>query len=329
MERRAFLSVLTGGFLTAPLAAEAQQAGKVYRIGLIFFSSDPTSSVVRVFRDALRDLGYVEGQNLVLERRNFEGRVDRAPEVVAELVGLKVDVIVSANNVATRAAKEATTSIPIVMAANGTPVEQGLVTSLARPGGNVTGLTADAGPEIEGKQLALLKEIAPRISRVAWLGSRLAWEGDFPARKHPQAVARTLGMTLFHAETQIQPTDFTSAFAAVIRERADAIFVPGTPSNNNNRGTIIEFAAKNRLPASYLFREAVDDGGLMSYGPSQSDLWRRAAGYVDKILKGAKPANLPVEQPTKFELVINLKTAKALGLTIPPSLLARADEVIK
>jgi len=327
VERRAFLGAVTGGLLAVPFAAAAQPSQKAYRVGLLFFSSDPTSPVVKVFRDALRDLGYVEGQNLVLERRNFEGRADRAPEVVAELIGLRVDVIVSGNNLATRAAKEATTSIPIVMATAGTPVEQGLVASLARPGANVTGLTLDADPEMEGKRLGLLKEIAPRISRVAYFGSNLAWED--PSTIHVQAAARTLGITLFHAETQITPIDFTSAFATVIRERADAIFVPGTPSNNNNRRTIIEFAAKNRLPAGYWFRDSVQDGGLMSYGPSHSDQWRRVAGYVDKILKGAKPGELPVEQPTKFELVINLKTAKALGLTVPPSLLARADEVIE
>jgi len=329
ISRRAFVARVTGGLLAVPFAAAAQPSGKVYRVGLLFAASDPTSLVVTVFRNALRDLGYVEGQNLVLERRNHGGSVERASKVIAELIGLKVDVIVTGNNLATRAAKEATKSIPIVMATAGTPVEQGLVASLARPGGNVTGLTVDAGPEMEGKRLELLKEIAPRILRVAWFGSKLAWEGDASARKHVQAVARTLGMTLFHAETQVEPTDFTSAFAAVTRERADAMFVPGTPSNNNSRRTIIEFAAKHHLPASYLFRESVRDGGLMSYGASQSDQWRRVAGYVDKIFKGAKPADLPVEQPTKFELVINLKTAKALGLTIAPSLLARADEVIQ
>ena len=325
MERRAFLGAVTGGLLAAPLAARAQQAGKVYRVGLLFFSADPSSPVLRLFRQALSDLGYVEGRNLVLERRYLE-RYERASEVAAELVGLKVDVIVSGNNVATRAAKEATTSIPIVMANNGLPVETGLVASLAHPGGNVTGVVQDTGPELQGKRLGLLKEIAPRISRVAWFGSKLAWERD-PSRQYVQAVARSLGVTLFHAESQ--PPDFTPAFAAVTRERADAIFVTGSPENNNNRRIIIEFAAQKRLPASYLVREAVQDGGLMSYGVSLGDAWRRIAEYVDKILKGSKPADLPVEQATKFELVINLKTAKALGLTIPPSVLARADEVIQ
>ena len=328
MERRRFMAAIAGALLAGPLAAEAQSAERVYRVGFIFFSADPTSPVVPAFRQALRDLGYVEGRNLVLEPRHLGGKPERASEVVAELVGLRVDVIVSGNNLTTRAAKEATTSIPIVMANNGLPVETGLVASLAHPGGNVTGVVGDTGPEVEGKRLGLLKEIAPRIARVAWFGDKWGWEAEIDAsKKDIRAAARTLGMTLILAESQ--PTDFTPGFAAVIRERADAIFVGNSPSNNNNRRAIIEFAAKNRLPASYVLREAVQDGGLMSYGISRADTWRRIAGYVDKILKGAKPADLPVEQPTKFELVINLKTAKVLGLTIPPSLLARADQVIE
>jgi len=334
VNRRTFLAGAGTVFLATPLAAEAQQAEKIYRVGLIFVSSrvsemagpEPIVPTARAFLRALRDLGYVEGRNLVLERRSLEGRVERASEVVAELISLRVDVFVCASSLPTQAAKEATTSIPIVGVSMATPVEGGLVANLARPGGNVTGLSSDTGPEVEGKRLELLKEVAPRISRVAWFGTKIAWAGD-SSRKHVQAGARTLGMTLFHAESQ--PPDLTPAFAAVTRERADAIFAASTPSNYNYRRTIAEFAAKNRLPASYAFREGADDGGLMSYGPSQADVWTRAAGYVDKILKGAKPADLPIEQPTKFELVINLKTAKALGLTIPPSLLARADQVIE
>ena len=334
MNRRALLTGLSGSILLAPLSAIAQPAGKVYRVGLILFyypvsemaGLNPPHPHFKAFFHSLRDLGYVEGRNLILERRSLEGKLERLSDVVAEVVGLKVDVIVSSNGLLTRAAKDATTSIPIVMAGNATPVEAGLVSSLARPGGNVTGLAEDAGPEREGKRVALLKEAAPRISRVAWFGSKVAWDGD-ASRKHVQAAAQSLGVTLFHAESQ--PPDLTPAFAAVTRERADAIFAASTPSNFVYRRTIAEFAAKNRLPASYAFRETVDEGGLMSYGSSGADLWRRAAGYVDKILKGARPADLPVEQPTKFELVINLKTARALGLTIPPSLLARADEVIQ
>ena len=330
MERRAFIGTLTAGLLAAPLAAGAQQAGKVYRIGTLDLyvpvSDLPASPNGRAFRQAMRDFGYVEGRNLVTERRSLEGRLERLSEVVAELVSLKVDVILCNNNLITRAAKEATTSIPIVMIANVTPVEWGLVASLAHPGGNVTGIVLDTGPEVEGKRLQLLKEVAPRISRVAWLGSKLSWDGD-PSRKDVQAAARTLGVTLFHAESQ--PPDLTPALAAVTRERADAIFAATVPSNYTYRRTIVEFAAKGRLPVSFPHQEAVVDGGLMSYGVNYPDVFRRAAGYVDKIFKGAKPADLPIEQPTKFELVINLKTAKALGLTIPPSLLARADQVIE
>jgi len=323
------------GLLLAPLAADAQQAGKVYRVALIWLllpvsemaGPEPVQGATRAFVHALRDLGYVEGRNLILERRSLEGRLERASEIVAELVRLKVDVIVSSTNPVTRAAKEATTSIPIVMAASVTPVEAGLVASLARPGGNVTGLSLDTGPEIDGKRLELLKEAAPQISRVAFVGAKLAWED--PGAKHVQAAARALGLTLFHAESK--PNDLAPAFAVVTRERADAVFAATGPTilGTSNRRVFIEFAAKSRLPASYPFREAVEDGGLMSYGVSLVDLVRRAAGYVDKILKGAKPADLPVEQPTKFELVINLKTAKALGLTIPQSMFIRADEVIQ
>ena len=328
------MGLLAGGLLAAPLAVEAQPAGRMYRVGVIFYfypvsamaGLEPTHLPLRAFLHALRDLGYVEGRNLVIERRSLEGKMERASDVVAELVGLKVDVIVSSNGLLTRVAKEVTPSTPIVMVSNATPVEAGLVVSLARPGGNVTGLSEDSGPEREGKRVALLKEVAPRISRVAWFGSKVAWDGD-ASRKHAQAAAQNLGVTLFHAETQ--PPDLAPAFAAVTRERADAIFAASTPSNFTYRRTIAEFATKNRLPASYPYREAVEDGGLMSYGPSLADLFRRAAGYVDKILKGAKPADLPVEQPAKFEFVINLKAAKALGLTIRPAVLARADEIIQ
>ena len=257
MERRAFLAGTGAVLVTAPLTAQGQPTGKIYRVGLLFFSEDPTSSTVPVFRHAMSDFGYVEGRNLVLERRHLEGRMERASEVAAEMAGLKLDVIVSANNMTTHAVKDATTSIPIVMAYNPSPVEDGLVASLARPGGNVTGLSGTTGPEVEGKRLGLFKEIAPRMSRVAYFGSKLMWERD-PSRPLVQAAARTLGVTLFHAESQT--TDFTPGFAAITRERADAIFVANSPSNNNNRRTIVEFAAKNRLPASYVLREAVQDG---------------------------------------------------------------------
>ena len=331
MPRRTFMAVVSGGLLAAPLAAEAQQAGKVYRVGLIF-SVAPVSEMAapvhrnaREFIHALRALGYVEGKNLILELRSLEGRFERASEVVVELVRLKVDVMVSTTNAVTHAAKQATASIPIVMAGNSTPVEDGLVASLARPGGNVTGLSWDVGPDLDAKRLELLKAAAPQVSRVVFFGTQLAWE--LPGTAHVQTAARALGLTLLHAESKAN--DFAPAFAIVTQEHPDAIFVAWTTSNYARRKLIVEFAAKNRLPASFAFREAVEEGGLMSYGVNSGDVYRRAATYVDKILKGAKPGDLPVEQPTKFELLINLKTAKTLGLTIPPSLLGRADEVIQ
>jgi putative ABC transport system substrate-binding protein len=244
---------------------------------------------------------------------------------VAELVRLKVDVIVSVANAITRAAKEATTSIPIVMAGNSTPVEEGLVASLARPGGNVTGLADDTGPEVHAKRLELLKEIAPHISRVAFVGTKGMWA--LPGAKYVEAAARSLGLTLIHAESTAN--DLAPACAVLVRERADAIFAAWNPTNFVHRRAIVEFAAKSRLPASYAFRQSVEDGGLMSYGVNRTDLSRRAAGYVDRILRGAKPRDLPVEEPTKLEYLINLKTAKALGLTILPSVLLRADQVIE
>ncbi len=332
MSRSGFILILTVGLFAAPLSTEAQQAGKVYRVGFVM-SSGLTSELagpdpppyMRGFVQALRDLGYMEGRNLVLERRSAGARFEGAPEIIAELVRLKVDVIVTGGNPVARAAKEVTTSIPIVMATSSDPVEAGLVASLARSGANVTGLTLDTGPEINGKRLELLKEAVPNISRVAVIGSKEDWES--PKGKNTQAAARALGLTLLLAEHKAN--DYAPAFALVTRERADAIFASLSGPNYANRRFIIEFAAKRHLPASYAFRESVEDGGLMSYGPSVVDMFRRAAYYVDKILKGAKAADLPVEQPTRFELVINLKTAKALGLKVPQSVLIRADEVIQ
>jgi putative ABC transport system substrate-binding protein len=244
---------------------------------------------------------------------------------VGELIRLKVDVIVTTSNPTTRAVKAETTTIPIVMAASSAPVEVGLVASLTRPGGNVTGLSSEFGGEIQEKRLELLKEAVPKISRVAFVGTPAGWES--PPGVKVQAAARALGLTLFLAE--FQGTDVTTAFPLVTRGRADALFVPISSVTYIQRNRIVEFAATNRLPASYQSRLAVEAGGLMSYSLNEIDLWRRTAAFVDKILKGAKPGDLPIEQPTKFELVINLKTAKALGLTIPPSLLQRADQVIE
>ena len=282
---------------------------------------------VRAFVQGLRDLGYVEGQNLILERRSAEGRFERFGDIVAELVRLKADVIVTSGNPAARAAKAVTTTVPIVAVAVADPVADGLIQSLARPGGNVTGLTIRVGSEIEAKRLQLLKEMLPGVSRVAYLGSKENKDWESPWGESVRTAAQALGVTLALAEHT--PRQYADAFTVISRARAEALFVGPGPVAYADRALIVDFATRARLPSSFAFRESVELGGLMSYGVSVVDIFRRAAGYVDKILKGAKPADLPVEQPTKFELVINLKAAKALGLTVPPTLLARADEVIE
>jgi putative ABC transport system substrate-binding protein len=333
MERRTFMGVLAGGLLVAPLAAEAQRAEKVYRVGLIFTTSpvsemagsEPSHPSARAFVHELRALGYREGQNLVLERRSAEGKFERFPDILAELVRLKADAIVTVGEQMTVAAKKVTTIVPIVMMAYGDPVESGLVATLARPGGNITGLMFTAGPEIEGKRLEMLKTALPKIRRMAFLGMRRDW--DDPFGKSIQSAARLLGVTPLHAVHT--PNEYADAFAMIIRERPDAVLVANTPPNFANRHLIVDFMMKSRLPGMYGRREYVEAGGLISYGTHGPDLFRRAATFVDKILKGAKPADLPVEQPTTFELIVNLRTAKALGLTIPPSVLLRADEVIQ
>ena len=333
MERRAFLGVVTGGLLAAPLAAQAQQTRKVYRVALVFTTApvsemqgpDPVHPLVRAFLEQLRALGYVQGQNLVFEPRSAEGRFERFREILEELISRKVDVLVVNGNDMTRVAKRVTSTIPIVMVFVNDPVSDGLVNSLARPGGNVTGVTGTAGPEIEGKRVELLKEALPKIRRVALLGTKLDWEDSFG--KSSQAAARAFQVTLVHAEHT--PENYSDAFARIVRDRPDALLVPNSTSNFARRLLIVDFATKNRLPGMYSLRNFTEAGGLMSYGPDFRDQFRRLAVYVDRILKGARPADLPVEQPTKFELVINLKTTKALGLTIPPTLLARADQVIE
>jgi len=325
VERRAFMGVLASGLLAAPLAAEAQRAGKVHRIG--YLSGGLSTYRIEAFRQGLRELGWVEGQNIVIEYRYAEGRFDRLPDLAAELVRLKVDIIVAVATPASAAAKNATETIPIVGISLGDPVGTGLIASLARPGGNVTGVSYSVGVETIGKGLELLKEIVPNVRRVAILsnpGNPL----HAPAVRDVKVAARSLGVQLQLLETR-GPTEFDGAFAAMAKERVGGLFVVADTMFNLHRAQLVELAAKSRLPAAYGTRDAVEAGGLMSYGPSLPDLFRRGATYVDKILKGAKPADLPVEQPTKFELVINLKTAKALGLTIPPSLLARADELIQ
>jgi putative ABC transport system substrate-binding protein len=323
MDRRAFIGTLTAGLLAAPLAAEAQPARKVWRVGIL---GNENSAPWEAFRRGLRDLGYVGGRNLTMESRWSEGRTERLPALAIELVQLRVDVIVASGTQAVRAAKQATSTIPIVMAVSAHPDKIGLVESLARPGGNVTGLD-NVGPDLKGKQLQLLKEVAPKVSRVAvlWNPANLVETFGF---KEMVAAAAVIGVEIQSIDVRT-PDDYLAGFATVTASRADALYAFGNPVNFKNRQLIADFALKSRLPSIYEERLFVESGGLMSYAPSFTDLFRRAATYVDKILKGAKPADLPIEQPTKYELVINLKTATALGLTILPSVLLRADQVIE
>jgi len=320
---------VAGGLLAAPLAAEAQQAAKIARIGYLAGSLAGNPHLPEAFRQGLRDLGYVEGRTVVIEYRDAEGKLERLPALAVELVALKVDVILAGGTPQALAAKQATRTLPIVFAAHADPVGSGLVTSLARPGGNVTGLSLLA-PELVGKRLEQLKQAVPGVNRVAVLWEPGAYveltERDI--LKETEVAARALGVRLQFVEAR-GPADFDRAFSDMTRARAGALTVLPSTMFIIERRRLVDLAAKNRLPAVYTSREYVDAGGLMAYGPSIADLFRRAATYVDKILKGAKPGDLPVEQPTKFELVINLKTAKALGLTIPPSVLSRADEVLQ
>jgi putative ABC transport system substrate-binding protein len=321
--RLALTAILALGFLAASLVGSAQPAAKVYRIGVLGNENTPPWEG---FRQGLRDLGYVDGRNVTMEWRWSEGRTDRLPALAIELVGLRVDVIVASGTQAVRAAKQATGTIPIVMTVSSYPDKIGLVESLARPGGNVTGLS-NIAPELSGKRVELLKEIAPRVSRVAVL-----WNPASPVEplgfRELLAAAPAAGVEIVSVEVRT-PDDYPAAFAAVASSRAHALLAHGNPVNFKNRQLIADFALRSRLPSIYEERLFVEAGGLMSYAPSFTDLFRRAATYVDKILKGAKPADLPVEQPTKFELVINLRTAKALGFTIPPLVLFRADQVIE
>jgi len=321
------VALLTVFLLATPLAAEAQAPAKVPRIGFLS-SGSPTQTApyAEAFREGLRELGYVEGQNIAIEYRFAEGRPERLPALAAELVRLKVDIIVTTAGPAPEAAKQATSTIPIVFAASGDPVAEGLVASIARPGGNITGLAA-MSPDVVGKQLELLKEVAPKVSRVAVLQNP-GNPAHTAALRQAEGAAWALGVQL-HILRARTPAEIEAAFAAIRSQRAGGVLVLRDGMFLAQRTQIAALAAKSRLPAVYGLREEAEAGGLMAYGSSVLLMYRRAATYVDKILKGAKPADLPVEQPTRFELVINLKTAKALGLTIPPSLLARADEVIQ
>ncbi len=320
--------ILTLGLLGAPLPGEAQKAGKVYRIGILDFRFRSTTTDPRhvAFRQGLRELGYVEGQNYVIEYRSAKGKRERLPEVAAELIRLKVDVIVTAGNPrAIRAAKRATRTIPIVLPGGSIdPVKAGFVDSLARPGGNITGLT-NLSAKIHAKRVELLKEAFPRISRVAIL-----WNPSHKGQavKEVEAVGEALSIQI-HRVNGGPLDDLESVFSAISREAPDALLVASMPLTLGNRARVVELTAKRRLPTLYDSSAFMGAGGLMSYGASSADSYRRAATYVDKILKGGKPADLPIELPTKFELIINLKTAKKIGLTIPPQFLARADKVIK
>jgi len=309
------------------VSAHAQQPTKIPRIGLLF-TATPSAAAARIeaFRQGFRELGYVEGKNILIEQRYAEGQLNHMNELAAELVRLKVDVIVTIGPAATRPAKEATHAIPIVMGVDDDPVGNGFVASLARPGGNITGL-ASLAPEIGGKQLELLKEIVPRLSRVAVLGTSTQ-PGNAQSLREAEVAAGALAVKLQYLDV-LSPKDIEPVFRTASNGRAEAVLVLRASIFFSHRKQIVDLAAKRQLPAMYYTTEYVEEGGLMTYGVSITDLFRRAATYVDKILKGAKPAELPIEQPTKFELVVNLKTAKRIGLTIPPNVLARADKVIK
>jgi ABC-type uncharacterized transport system substrate-binding protein len=321
LRRRRFITLLGGAAVAWPLAARAQQARKVPRIGII-----DDSPIWNAFRHSLRDLGYLEGQNVAFEYRYAGGLPDRLAWVAVELVRRPVDLIATFGTPPSLAAKQATTTIPIVMMGVGDPVGSGLVSSLARPGGNITGNTI-LGPEVAGKRLQLLKEVIPSLSRVAFL-----WNPDNAS--HPAQLAElrvaveALGIKLLPVPVR-SSDEFDNAFAAMMRERPDAFLMTNDPFHQLSIGRILDFLANDRLPGMFVTREVAVAGGLLSYGASLPDLFRRGAVYVHKILQGTKPADLPIEQPVKFELVVNLKTAKAMGLSIPESFLLRADEAIE
>ena len=322
--RRKLVIALGAGAFAAPFGLFAQQQGKVWRVGLLTLTSGP-DELVEAFREQLRTLGYIEGRNLSIEYRWGAGKEERLSELAAELVRLKVDVIVTRTTIVAAAAKRATSTIPIVMASSADPVGAGLIANLAHPGGNITGLTQNS-IEIVGKRLQLLRELVPKSTRIA----TLVWEKSLTKQlflEEVRAAARRMGITIIHQDVSTTEA-LAGAFGVMQRERAQALIVPTSPFITNNRKQILELAGKHRLPTMFEVRAFVEEGGLMSYAPSTIEMYRRAAAYVDKIFKGAKPGDLPVEQPTKFELIINGKTAKALGLKIPQSLLIMANKVI-
>ena len=328
MNRRSFLCGLTLGTFCAPLVVEAQQSGKVNRVGVLTGASPSIMARYReVFHEALGVLGWTEGRNITVEWRFAEARYERLPELAGELVRLRPDVIVATNNSAIDAVKRVTSSVPIVMVYSSDPVHRRYIATLARPGANITGLTWDTDPKIAEKYVEFLREVVPGLLNIGGLiDPGLPGVEDY--RRVGEAAASRLGLTFPHVVVQ-KSTDLENAFVEMSRRHVQAVMVYGGSLTFSHLSQIVDLTAKSRLPAIYVLREAVAVGGLMSYGVDQSVLFRRAAAYVDKILKGAKPADLPVEQPTRFELVVNLKTAKALGLTIPQSLLIRADEIIQ
>jgi putative ABC transport system substrate-binding protein len=327
MDRRAFVDTLSGSLLAASLAARAQSAKKIFRIGFLEAGAAAVNlHFLKAFESGLRELGYVDGDNVVIAARWAEGQAERFPKLLAELVALKPDVIVVASTLGAVAAKKVVTSIPVVFVGVSDPLDMGLVASLARPGGNMTGISRVFGEGLIGKALQLLKDIVPGASRIAILWNAT---GEVePRLKEAQAAVRRLGMTPLPIDVR-GPSDFDAAFARMRKQGADAVMVVTDPLTLRHRETIVNLAAANRIPAVYEFAEFARAGGLIAYSASVPALFARAAIYVDKILKGAKPADLPVEQPTKFELVINLKTAKTLNLAIPQPLLLRADEVVQ
>jgi putative tryptophan/tyrosine transport system substrate-binding protein len=327
LRRRQFLTLLGGGAVALPLAARAQPMAKVWRVGMLETTAATLNAAnLDAFRQALRQLGYVEGQNLIVEYRSGDGHIDRFPQLAAELVHLNVDIIITRGTPAALAAKKATTTIPIVMAAIGEPVETGMVASLARPGGNVTGLSAFV-TELTAKRVEIMRELIPQLSRMALIDNMA--NRSVPAQWDEMkraAVAFGIQPQLYDVR---KAEDMERAFSSAIAQRVNALSVGNDSVLIANRIQVVQLAARHRLPAIYATRDFVDAGGLLSYAAHYPDLYRRAAAYVDKIFKGAKPADLPVEQPTKFEIVVNLKAASALGLEVPPTLLARADEVIE
>ena len=327
MKKTFLIWLLATVFLTAAPLAQAQQSAKMSRIG--FQSDSPLASIaarIEGFRQGLRELGYVEGKNIVIEWRSSEGKAERRSEIVAELVRLKVDLIVSGGPSVTRPLKEATSAIPIVMAQDTDPVGNSFAASLARPGGNITGLSS-MGPEMSGKHLELMKEIIPKLSRLAIIGNS-ANPGDALALREAVLAAGAYQIYLSYLDVQ-EAKDIEPVIRTAAKGRADALLVFGNPIFNLQRQQVIDLVTKHRLPASYRQPEYSDAGGLMTYGPNYPEMFRRAATYVDKILKGAKPGDIPVEQPIKFEFILNLKAAKQIGLTIPPNVLVRADRVIR